>query len=507
MSTNNRILVMIGLTMVGSLGWATVRDPADGPEPPASDSPPPALGAGLRAPEGSPPPAPVPQEQFLLLTNGQLIQGIVSEQGSEYLVRQRVGVMPFPKKRVEGAFNSVREAYLYRAAQLPDRDYDERFKLALWCLNLKLTAEAKDLLADIVDHNPNHSQAQAMLVSIGQAAARAALRPRDPEVRQTRADEMADGRPGSLDAAVLRRAARELGISNLPVIFDLPVPLAIKRAEEFARYINPLLEKNCAKCHNGEYDGAFQLVQTKSRADRTPEALRANLDATLRLVDPKNPSHSELLSSTLRAHGRGPRPRPIFPGSNDPTYSIIAAWVHNLCPPKVGDDANRAERVQARTERVETFAADRNQIGRERPDRDAQALSDRSPRPELAAGMAAETRIPPPSRYAPGVGPVSEGSNPGDPQEFPLPFAITGVRPNLAPANAASKPGPKSSPPPSAGTTTGPAKPAAPGAASSASPELAKGKDESGTAKSTSKPLTLDPKLLERALQNRNAGR
>ena len=34
----------------------------------------------------------------------------------------------------------------YRLSQLPDRDSDERMKLALWCLNLKLTAEARELL-------------------------------------------------------------------------------------------------------------------------------------------------------------------------------------------------------------------------------------------------------------------------------------------------------------------------------------------------------------------------
>ena len=165
----------------------------------------------------------------------------------------------------------------------------------------------------------------------------------------------------------------------MPVIFDLPVPLAIKRAEEFARYISPLLQENCAKCHNGEYNGEFQLVSTKTRADRTPEAFRANLDATLRLVNPKNPSRSELLSSTLRPHGLGPRKRPIFPGSNDPTYSIIAAWVHNLCPPKLGDEANRAERGPVRTDRVETFAADRDQIGRGYQDGDLVAPAGRSP--------------------------------------------------------------------------------------------------------------------------------
>ena len=104
------------------------------------------------------------------------------------------------------------------------------------------------------------------------------------------------------------------GVKDLPVIFDLPLPLAIKRTEEFTRYVHPLLQAYCAKCHDGQYDGDFQLVPIRGRADRTSDALRANLDATLRLIDPKNPSHSVLLSSTLRPHGRGTKPRPIFPG-------------------------------------------------------------------------------------------------------------------------------------------------------------------------------------------------
>jgi hypothetical protein len=309
---------------------------------------------------------------------------------------------------------------------------------------------------------------------------------------------MNDPRPGALDSAVIRRAIRELGISNLPVIFDLPVPLAIKRAEEFARYVNPLLQANCAKCHNGDYDGPFQLVPTKSRADRTPEALRANLDATLRLVDPKNPSHSELLSSTLRAHGRGPRTRPIFPGSNDPTYQILAAWVHNLCPPAAAPDSNAAQRSQTPTERVEPFAVERNRTGQDLPIQGTPALSGQGARAEQAAGMAARPRIPPPSQILRGSGPAAAGPNPADPQEFPLPFAITGVKPNLPPASAASKP-----------AATGPGGSLASSATSGAiptAPEQPKQKDGSGTAKKTNKPLILDPKLLERALQTRNAG-
>ena len=145
---------------------------------------------------------------------------------------------------------------------------------------------------------------------------------------------MNDGRPEALDSAVLRNAQRGLGIDDMPVIFDLPMPLAIKRTEEFTRWVHPVLQVYCAKCHDAQHPGDFQLVPVKSRSDRSSNALRANLDATLRLVDPKNLSHSVLLSSTLRPHGNGAKPRPIFPGSNDKAYRVLAQWVNHLSAPK-----------------------------------------------------------------------------------------------------------------------------------------------------------------------------
>ena len=135
----------------------------------------------------------------MLLTNGQLVAGIVSETEAEVLVEQPVGTMHFPKKRVEGSFDSVRQAYEYRLSQLPERDSDERMKLALWCLNLKLTAEARQLLASVIKMNPKNTEAQAMLISLEQAARRLARRERDPDVRQTKAEERADGRPEALE--------------------------------------------------------------------------------------------------------------------------------------------------------------------------------------------------------------------------------------------------------------------------------------------------------------------
>ena len=42
---------------------------------------------------------------------------------------------------------------------------------------------------------------------------------------------------------------------------------------------------------------------------QTRDALKANLDACLRLIDRENPTRSELLASDLRPHGRGPSKR------------------------------------------------------------------------------------------------------------------------------------------------------------------------------------------------------
>ena len=87
---------------------------------------------------------------------------------------------------------------------------------------------------------------------------------------------------------------------------------------------------------------SFSSSRSKAGPIASADALRANLDATLRLIDPENPSHSVLLSSTLRPHGRGTKPRPIFPGSNDKAYKALAEWAGRLVAPKDGAAAGRS---------------------------------------------------------------------------------------------------------------------------------------------------------------------
>ena len=194
MATKNRICMMIGLTVIGSFGWATVRDHADADEPlaiPASAL----LSGALQRPI-------------------RVAHGWASHPGYCHRGRKRwlgrhatCGAMRFPKRIVEGAFNSTHEAYQHRLEQLPDRDCDDALS---WPNGASITAseaEAREQLRKVIDLNSKHTQARSMLVTMNQAAAIAAQRQRDPEARQTAgAEAMTDGRPHVLDSAVIQGA-------------------------------------------------------------------------------------------------------------------------------------------------------------------------------------------------------------------------------------------------------------------------------------------------------------
>ena len=223
--------------------------------------------------------------------------------------------------------------------------------------------EARTALEAVIALSPNHAEAKSMLEFSRGAEARAARR--DPEVQQSAAEVAEDDEPMHLNPAVIRKGIRELGVSGQPVIFDLPPALAVKRTKEFVRFVHPVLQRACARCHNEQYPGSFQLVQVKTRHDQTADVFRANLDATLRLVDPENLAKSELLSSALVPHGPGRNKRPIFRGSNDPEYQILSKWVNSLRPPRSADGVTPTGVAMPKPSSGDGFAT--NRANREAP--------------------------------------------------------------------------------------------------------------------------------------------
>ena len=69
----------------------------------------------------------------------------------------------------------------------------------------------------------------------------------------------------------------------------------------------------------------------------------------------------------LLPHGRGSNKRPIFPGSNNQAYQVIATWVNKLRSSKTGNDVIQTSSGRARTGEGdgEAFAVDRDRPARE----------------------------------------------------------------------------------------------------------------------------------------------
>jgi hypothetical protein len=447
---------------------------------------------------------------FVLLFDGRLVSGVLTEEDGVIVVHQRVGTMRFPKKRVEKVFDSIEQVYRYKLEQLPENDFGERINLARWCLGQKMEAEARQQLEAILQSNPKHSQARSMLDSLSQAQTRQANRKRDPDVLRASGEQVVQApapadRPGTLDASVISGARRGMGITDLPVIFDLPPAQAVRRADEFARYVHPVLQTYCARCHNERYDGSFQLIQVKTKRDRTRDTLRANMDATIKLVDRDYPPRSELLASCLRPHGRGPNARPIFQGSNDRAYQILATWVNKLhtITPTDGVVAAKLAASSPSNDDDNAFASQRSRVA---PPPDTSAMKTKP----FPTGPVTVKELPP-VRVIPGQGIVPDDA--ADPNEFPAPFAVSGQRPPNQPAPK------RPAHPPTIKHTETAKKGSQPDAASEAAstsatetdtPDPIDVKDPSATdppVKKPRKPLTLDPAILQRALQLRNQNR
>jgi hypothetical protein len=464
MSTKKTLLTA-GLTALGvSSGIVALR--AQDPRP-ASPRP-----AGPSSTVAAPA-APVPV--VLLLSDGRVIQGFVSEDAKGYSVKVKGGRLSFRKDQVEKIFQSVSEIYQYKCSRLPIGDPDERMKLAHWCLTNHLTAEAKQQVEAVLALSPNSLQAQRMKGFLEDREDSALFR--DPAVVQTSAEVV----EGPKERALNRAATREFAGVGLPTIFDLPTPLAVRRAEEYNRNVHPILQTHCAGCHNERFQGTFQLIQVRNPRDQTPTILRANLETTLRLIDPDSPPRSELLSSALVPHG-GPGKGPIFRSPNDPSYQRIWLWVKSLHAPQPRDQGASARFAGPSPSpgEAETFAAARtgqtsNVVQAARvplPFTPTPAPPQTGP----AAPSGPDEVIPsPPGQLVPGSGTGMKPYAPPD-AEFPVPFSVGGPRPNLETPSGAAPTGPP---------------PAGQADASKAAP------------KPPAKPMKIDMDLLQKTLMNR----
>ena len=240
--------------------------------------------------------------QFLLLKNGQLLAGHVSLHGDRYLVAVPYGEIQVRRADVDQIVGSPQEAYLHRKNATRFGDADEHLRLAQWCLDRSLVAEAETQLEAAVGLQPHHPRVplierQLRLTTTPRSTAKSISATEQPARSADQLDGLVRGMPQGV-------------------------------VETFTKTIQPVLVNSCSAraCHGSAAENGFRLWRYP-RGQQVPQRVTLrNLDAVLRWVDQREPGSSRLLRAAAESHGSG-RSSSALRGA---PYQHLATWVEQI---------------------------------------------------------------------------------------------------------------------------------------------------------------------------------
>jgi hypothetical protein len=256
---------------------------------------------------------PTPQEGYLLLKNGEVLEGKVFVAGDQYYVALPAGEIRVKRAEAECFCRDLEEGYHSKRAKFDAPQVQDHLALAEWCLRHKLTGHASRELADALAADPKHPR-----IALVQRRLELALREPPPA-----------GVPSAPTNAPthddLDRLVRSLPASTV---------------ETFTNSIQPLLLNHCATagCHGPASTGGLRLLRMPAGRTPTRRLTQRNLHATLAAVDRKKPAESRLLTLSIEPHGGATSP--VFSGRDVEKVRQLTAWVHAVSatrPPPTPD--------------------------------------------------------------------------------------------------------------------------------------------------------------------------
>jgi hypothetical protein len=255
-------------------------------------------------------PAPGPQDGYVLLTNGEVLQGRVIRDGDRYFVVLKGGEIRLKAGEVRAICPELLACYRVLESRLDRGSADERLELAAWCLRHDLVAPAEAEIAAAAQIDARH--VKLPLLKRRLAAQREA---------QQEAKRQAEGADG---AAAQRGPAPAADHEELDRLTGRLPPQVV---EMFTASIQPILQNGCmtASCHGPQSASRFQLQRIPAGKPATRRLTQRNLAAALALVDPKKPSESPLLVFLTKPHG-GAKQAPLGK-REEAQYWQLHQWV------------------------------------------------------------------------------------------------------------------------------------------------------------------------------------
>lgn len=242
-------------------------------------------------------------EGVLLLRNGSLLRGEITQTGGGFDVVVEVGRIHVKADDVEFHCRTLEEGYQRKRALIQPGDLRGRLDLAQWCQRHGLLESAAEELALATALAPNHP----LIPLIERRIKMSLCRPEPAE----RPPEPVDSAPSPEE---LDRSVRKMPPGSV---------------EEFTQTIQPILVNRCsaAECHGPGSDHAFHLLRIPSGRPASRRLTQRNLHATLAWIDRDQPARSKLLTVPVEPHGSA---QAIFTVHQRDQYQRIVNWVHQV---------------------------------------------------------------------------------------------------------------------------------------------------------------------------------
>jgi hypothetical protein len=238
----------------------------------------------------------------LILENGRTLEGDIDREGDQYRVRRSVGETWVSGDKTLRLCETLEEAYDYLQRQANLRDSDERVRLARWCQQHGLRAQALAEIAAAVALQPKNAELRRLQGNLQRVAANAnETHPTSPE---------GNGVNGTAD--------------SVP-----PVDLAAESVSHFITKVQPILMNTCANCHASGHGGSFKLTRAYDGGSSNHRVSQLNLAAVVDQIKKNdNWQASPLLIKAVSVHGEAGQPP--LKSRKTKAYQTLEEWVQQV---------------------------------------------------------------------------------------------------------------------------------------------------------------------------------
>lgn len=249
-----------------------------------------------------------PQQGFLVLANGSVMEGTVAKDGDYFHVLLEKGKLQVRVDQVDFFCHSMEEAYVRRRARKigTTSTVEAHLEMARWCVQHNLLANAGAEIQAAKSRDAKHPQVGLVERQVMQA--------------NEQARELITANNVIVDHQV-QRASAEVEPEGTP--FG-EIPLWAR--SEFIKRIQPMMAHSCATagCHLPNSSQSMRIHRNALDGVGNPELIHGNLSSVIEQVDLERPEESPILMYGAAAHGtRRQQSRPLTPHQ----LEILRAWV------------------------------------------------------------------------------------------------------------------------------------------------------------------------------------